>query len=421
MKRYGVSIVTRKGKCVKIKSRNYKYEVIIVEREEIERIKTELYAIKKLKPLKTNFKEHTYMVPKDDKLAYLRSDIDAIKERMEYLADMAACFSKIQNIQDVYGGIYDQSLIEQTDFSGINKLISKYEKVIKSQKQEISNQEKGDEAEANVFLYLRDNIPNTALFTNIFLPSHQDSDHDTEIDALLLTTNGVFVIEVKNRGTQSGTRYEYDIDGNERKIVNGTSYQSGETEETPVQQLRREKRAVEYFLKQNLVNDVPVIPIMVNANPNVTYFSENEIVMCNGVRNLKKQIYNCCSNILISKEDFSFIGEKLFEVQNKIIKKYVPITLYCIDDNKAYIYQDDETENRNIMTEELKNAIVYYNSEALEDKIKIKEKQYIQQKNLDVNDEEDDISTGAAILFIIVVTLIALCFFIFVVPRIFSV
>ena len=79
MKRYGVSIVTRKGKCVKIKSRNYKYEVIIVEREEIERIKTELYAIKKLKPLKTNFKEHTYMVPKDDKLAYLRSDIDAIK------------------------------------------------------------------------------------------------------------------------------------------------------------------------------------------------------------------------------------------------------------------------------------------------------------------------------------------------------
>lgn len=328
MKRYGVSIVTRKGKCVKIKSRNYKYEVIIVEREEIERIKTELYAIKKLKPLKTNFKEHTYMVPKDDKLAYLRSDIDAIKERMEYLADMAACFSKIQNIQDVYGGIYDQSLIEQTDFSGINKLISKYEKAIKSQKQEISNQEKGDEAEANVFLYLRDNIPNTALFTNIFLPSHQDSDHDTEIDALLLTTNGVFVIEVKNRGTQSGTRYEYDIDGNERKIVNGTSYQSGETEETPVQQLRREKRAVQYFLKQNLVNDVPVIPIMVNANPNVTYFSENEIVMCNGVRNLKKQIYNCCSNILISKEDFSFIGEKLFEVQNKIIKKYVPITLY---------------------------------------------------------------------------------------------
>ena len=73
------------------------------------------------------------------------------------------------------------------------------------------------------------------------------------------------------------------------------------------------------------------------------------------------------------------------------------------------------------MTEELKNAIVYYNSEALEDKIKIKEKQYIQQKNPDVNDEEDDISTGAAILFIIVVTLIALCFFIFVVPRIFSV
>jgi len=64
---------------------------------------------------------------------------------------MAACFSKIQNIQDVYGGIYDQSLIEQTDFSGINKLISKYEKAIKSQKQEISNQEKGDEAEANVF------------------------------------------------------------------------------------------------------------------------------------------------------------------------------------------------------------------------------------------------------------------------------
>ena len=187
-----------------------------------------------------------------------------------------------------------------------------------------------------------------------------------------LTTNGVFVIEVKNRGTQSGTRYEYDIDGNERKIVNGTSYQSGETEETPVQQLRREKRAVEYFLKQNLVNDVPVIPIMVNANPNVTYFSENEIVMCNGIRNLKKQIYNCCSNILISKEDFSFIGEKLFEVQNKIIKKYVPITLYCIDDNKAYIYQDDEAENKNIMTEELKNAIVYYNSEALEDKIKIK-------------------------------------------------
>ena len=95
--------------------------------------------------------------------------------------------------------------------------------------------------------------------------------------------------------------------------------------------------------------------------------------------------------------------------------------MYCIDDNKAYIYQDDEAENRNIMTEELKNAIVYYNSEALEDKIKIKEKQYIQQKNLDVNDEEDDISTGAAILFIIVVTLIALCFFIFVVPRIFSV
>ena len=39
MKRYGVSIVTRKGKYVKIKSRNYKYEVIIVEREEIERIK----------------------------------------------------------------------------------------------------------------------------------------------------------------------------------------------------------------------------------------------------------------------------------------------------------------------------------------------------------------------------------------------
>ena len=73
------------------------------------------------------------------------------------------------------------------------------------------------------------------------------------------------------------------------------------------------------------------------------------------------------------------------------------------------------------MTEELKNAIVYYNSEALEDKIKIKEKQYIQQKNLDVNDEEDDISTGAAILFIIVVTLIALCFFIFVVPHIFNV
>lgn len=106
-----------------------------MEREEIERIKTELYAIKKLKPLKTNFKEHTYMVPKDDKLAYLRSDIDAIKGRMEYLADMAACFSKIQNIQDVYGGIYDQSLIEQTDFSGINKLISKYEKAIKSQKQ----------------------------------------------------------------------------------------------------------------------------------------------------------------------------------------------------------------------------------------------------------------------------------------------
>ena len=124
--------------------------------------------------------------------------------------------------------------------------------------------------------------------------------------------------------------------------------------------------------------------------------------------------------LLISKEDFSFIGEKLFEVQNKIIKKYVPITLYCIDDNKAYIYQDDEAENRNIMTEELKNAIVYYNSEALEDKIKIKEKQYIQQKNLDVNDEEDDISTGAAILFIIVVTLIALCFFIFVVPLIFN-
>lgn len=73
------------------------------------------------------------------------------------------------------------------------------------------------------------------------------------------------------------------------------------------------------------------------------------------------------------------------------------------------------------MTEELKNAIVYYNSEALEDKIKIKEKQYIQQKNPDVNDEEDDISTGAAILFIIVVTLIALCFFIFVVPLIFNV
>lgn len=95
--------------------------------------------------------------------------------------------------------------------------------------------------------------------------------------------------------------------------------------------------------------------------------------------------------------------------------------MYCIDDNKAYIYQDDEAENRNIMTEELKNAIVYYNSEALEDKIKIKEKQYIQQKNLDVNDEEDDISTGAAILFIIVVTLIALCFFIFVVPLIFNV
>ena len=41
------------------------------------------------------------------------------------------------------------------------------------------------------------------------------------------------------------------------------------------------------------------------------------------------------------------------------------------------------------MTEELKNAIVYYNSEALEDKIKIKEKQYIQQKNPDVNYEED--------------------------------
>lgn len=95
--------------------------------------------------------------------------------------------------------------------------------------------------------------------------------------------------------------------------------------------------------------------------------------------------------------------------------------LLCIDDNKAYIYQDDEAENRNIMTEELKNAIVYYNSEALEDKIKIKEKQYIQQKNPDVNDEEDDISTGAAILFIIVVTLIALCFFIFVVPLIFNV
>ena len=173
-------------------------------------------------------------------------------------------------------------------------------------------------------------------------------------------------------------------------------------------------------MKQNLVNDVPVIPIMVNANPSVTYFSENEIVMCNGIRNLKKQIYNCGSNILISKEDFSFIGEKLFEVQNKIIKKYVPITLYCIDDNKAYIYQDDEAENKNIMTEELKNAIVYYNSEALEDKIKIKEKQYIQQKNPDVNDEEDDISTGAAILFIIVVALIALWVFIYVVPHIFN-
>ena len=135
---------------------------------------------------------------------------------------------------------------------------------------------------------------------------------------------------------------------------------------------------------------------------------------------MKKQIYNCCSNILISKEDFSFIGEKLFEVQNKIIKKYVPITLYCIDNNKAYIYQDDEAENKNIMTEELKNAIVYYNSEALEDKIKIKEKQYIQQKNPDVNDEEDDISTGAAILFIIVVALIALWVFIYVVPHIFN-
>lgn len=391
-----------------------------MEREEIERIKTELYAIKKLKPLKTNFREYTYMVPKDYKLAYLRADIDAIKERMEYLADMAACFSKIQNIQDVYGEIYDQSLIEQTDFSGINKLICRYENALKSQKQEISNQEKGDEAEANVFLYLRNNIPNATLFTNIFLPSHQDSDHDTEIDALLLTTNGVFVIEVKNRGTQSGTRYEYDIDGNERKVVNGASYQSGETEETPVQQLRREKRAVQYFLRQNLVNDVPVIPIMVNANSSVTYFSENEIVMCNGIRNLKKQIYNCCSNILISKEDFTFIAEKLSEVQNKIVKKYVPITLYCIDDNKAYIYQDDEAENRKIMTEELKNAIVYYNSEALEDKIKIKEKQYIQQRNADANEEEDDISTGAAILFIIVVALIALWVFIYVVPHIFN-
>ena len=72
------------------------------------------------------------------------------------------------------------------------------------------------------------------------------------------------------------------------------------------------------------------------------------------------------------------------------------------------------------MTEELKNAIVYYNSEALEDKIKIKEKQYIQQKNPDVNDEEDDISTGAAILFIIVVALIALWVFIYVVPHIFN-
>ena len=94
--------------------------------------------------------------------------------------------------------------------------------------------------------------------------------------------------------------------------------------------------------------------------------------------------------------------------------------MYCIDDNKAYIYQDDEAENKNIMTEELKNAIVYYNSEALEDKIKIKEKQYIQQKNPDVNDEEDDISTGAAILFIIVVALIALWVFIYVVPHIFN-
>ena len=72
------------------------------------------------------------------------------------------------------------------------------------------------------------------------------------------------------------------------------------------------------------------------------------------------------------------------------------------------------------MTEELKNAIVYYNSEALEDKIKIKEKQYIQQRNADANEEEDDISTGAAILFIIVVALIALWVFIYVVPHIFN-
>lgn len=53
--------MTQQGKYVKMKNRNHKYEVIIVEREEIERIKTELYAIKKLKPLKTNFKEHTYI------------------------------------------------------------------------------------------------------------------------------------------------------------------------------------------------------------------------------------------------------------------------------------------------------------------------------------------------------------------------
>lgn len=132
---------------------------------------------------------------------------------------------------------------------------------------ECNGLKKGEEGEAYVSRELEFYRSKYKIAENILLPADEVGGGETsETDVYIVTSKGIFVCEVKNRGNANQI-IRIGSDGQWKKYSQG--YKLLDTMESPVLQNNRYCLVTESFLKKNGITDYQIYPLIIIANDSV--------------------------------------------------------------------------------------------------------------------------------------------------------
>ena len=148
-------------------------------------------------------------------------------------------------------------------------------------KKQLAGLDKGERGEDLVLENLNKTKFKYIIRSSVVLPAVTEDSQTAETDAYVITPKGVFVLEVKNKGNKNA-KIEISKDGRWRELYNGRVthvYGEKKRDKTPAEQNIIHKMNTEAFLKQNGFEDVPLYPVVVFANNEVTIENESHDVV----------------------------------------------------------------------------------------------------------------------------------------------